>query len=90
MHTIPASEVKRRGVAVLEENLKNGPVHIIKNNRPTCVVISEEDYAALLHKAHSSEIDSLWKLLDNRPWNGKRSKKDIDNQIKTERDSWKK
>lgn len=85
MQTIPALEVKRRGVAALEEALKNGPVHIIKNNRPACVVISEEDYA-LLKKERSTT--NLWDLLDNRPWKGSRSKKDIDKQLHTERNNW--
>jgi len=48
MHTIPASEIKRRGIAALDEALKSGPVHIIKNNRPRYVVLSEEDYQALI------------------------------------------
>ncbi|MBI3067404.1 MAG: prevent-host-death protein, partial [Betaproteobacteria bacterium] len=33
MNTIPASEVKRRGVAALDEAARKGPVHVIKNNR---------------------------------------------------------
>ena len=54
MHTIPASEIKRRGVAALDEALKSGPVHIIKNNRPQYVVISEEGYLALTKLATPS------------------------------------
>lgn len=87
--TLPASEIKRRGIAAIEEHLKNGPIHVIKNNRPVCVVLSEEGYASLLNKAHSEETTSLWDLLDNRPWSGKRTKKDITKQIKKERSSWK-
>jgi PHD/YefM family antitoxin component YafN of YafNO toxin-antitoxin module len=87
MHTLSALEVKRRGVAALEEALEQGPVHIIKNNRPACVVISEEDYAAIL-KQQKLQTASLWELLDNRPWTGKRNKKDIDKQMHHERDHW--
>ncbi len=90
MHTIPASEVKRRGITVLEEALKNGPIHIIKNSRLACVVLSEEDYADLLRKANLIESSSLWSLLGDRPWVGKRNKDDIDQQIKVERGGWKK
>lgn len=86
---LPASEIKRRGVAALEEHLKNGPVHVIKNNRPACVVLSEKDYASLVNKAYVEERNSLWDLLDSRPWKGRRTKKDIDKQIKKERESWK-
>ena len=48
MNTIPAGEVKRRGVAALEEAAKKGPVHVIRNNRPAGVYMSEEEYARLL------------------------------------------
>jgi PHD/YefM family antitoxin component YafN of YafNO toxin-antitoxin module len=88
MHTIPALEIKRRGVSALEEAIKKGPVHIIKNNRPTCVVLSEEDYIALTQQKTSAT--SLWDLLDHRPWEGNRKKQEIKKQIEDERDHWKK
>lgn len=87
MHTLSALEIKRRGVIALEEALRQGPVHIIKNNRPVCVVLSEEDYAALIRQQKTTATN-LWDLLNNRPWKGKRSKKSIDQQIRQERDSW--
>ena len=90
MLTLPASEIKRRGIAAVEESLKHGPVYIIKNNRPICVVLSEKEYASLLKKAHADEQNSLWNLLDHRPWEGNRTKKQINKQIKEERSSWKK
>lgn len=90
MHTIPASEIKRRGIAVLEESLKEGPVHIIKNNRLACVVLSEEDYADLLKKTQPANHSSVWDFLEARTRTGKRNRKDIDLQIKNERESWKK
>lgn len=86
MHTLPANEIKRRGVAALEEALKKGPVHIIKNNRPTCVVLTEEDYAHLIQKQKNKH--TLWNLLDHRPWSGKRKKDDINNQMHSEREDW--
>ncbi len=48
MRTIPAQEVKRRGISAVDDALKEGPVHIIKNNRPQYVVLSEERYRELL------------------------------------------
>jgi hypothetical protein len=90
MNTIPATEIKRRGIAALEEHIKNGPIHIIKNNRLACVVLSEEDYAVLLQQAQIVPKNTLWELLDDRPWVGKRTKADITKQVKKERDSWKK
>ena len=81
MNSIPAQEIKRRGISALDELLKDGPVHVIKNNRPSYVVMSEDDYAKLI------ERKGLWDLLD-QPARGTRSKKDIDAQLRSERGSW--
>lgn len=81
MNTIPAQEIKRRGISALDEMLKKGPVHVIKSNRPRYVVMTEEDYARL------AERRGLWDLLE-RPARGTRSKKDIDAQLRAERDAW--
>ena len=89
LHVLPALEVKRRGVIALEEALKQGPVHIIKNNRPACVVLSEADYARLAGIPTPPTVN-LWDLLQSRPWHGKRKKKDIDRATRAERNSWKK
>ncbi|GJQ59012.1 MAG: prevent-host-death protein [Candidatus Scalindua sp. AMX11] len=48
MRAIAAQDIKRRGIAAVDEALKEGPVHVIKNNRPQYVVISEERYQELL------------------------------------------
>lgn len=48
MNTIPANEIKRRGISAVDEVLKDGPVHVIKNNQPKYVVISEEQYQELV------------------------------------------
>ncbi len=48
MGSVPAREIKRRGVAALEEALKDGPVHVIRDDAPKYVVLREEDYRALL------------------------------------------
>jgi PHD/YefM family antitoxin component YafN of YafNO toxin-antitoxin module len=48
MNNIPAQEIKRRGIAAVDEALAQGPVHIIKNNRPQYVVLTEERYKELL------------------------------------------
>ncbi|GMV55257.1 MAG: hypothetical protein AMXMBFR6_10620 [Betaproteobacteria bacterium] len=81
MNTIPAQEIKRRGISALDEMLKKGPVHVIKSNRPRYVVMTEEDYARL------AERPGLWDLLE-RPARATRSKKDIDAQLRAERDAW--
>jgi PHD/YefM family antitoxin component YafN of YafNO toxin-antitoxin module len=48
MNSIPAQEIKRRGIAAVDEALRQGPVHIIKNNRPQYVVLTEERFQELL------------------------------------------
>lgn len=48
MNTVPAQEIKRRGISAVDEILEKGPVHIIKNNQPQYVVLSEERYQELV------------------------------------------
>jgi PHD/YefM family antitoxin component YafN of YafNO toxin-antitoxin module len=48
MNTIPAQEIKRRGIAVVDDIIANGDVHVIRNNKPQYVVLSEARYQALL------------------------------------------
>ena len=48
MNTIPAQEIKRRGIAAVDELIAKGDLHIIRNNRPQYVVLSQERYQALL------------------------------------------
>ncbi len=92
MNTIPAGEVKRRGVAALEEAAKKGPVHVIRNNRPAGVYMSEEEYARLLAASGGTERPrsglDVWDLILNRPYPGTRSKEEIDAQIREERATW--
>ncbi len=91
MNTLPAKEIKRRGIAAVDKALKKGPVHIVKNNRPQYVVMREEDYQRQARRQGSSKRgrDSLWDFLMNPPWPaGTRTKKEIDDQIAEERASW--
>lgn len=48
MNTIPAQEIKRRGIGAVDDLLVKGPVHVIRNNRPQYVVLSEERYEELI------------------------------------------
>ena len=56
MRTIAAREIKRRGIGAVEEALKEGPVHIIKNDRPRFVVLDEEDYRELLEAQEQAYV----------------------------------
>ena len=44
MNSIPAQEIKRLGISAVDEALRLGPVHVVKNKRPRYVVLTEEDY----------------------------------------------
>lgn len=47
MNTIPAQEIKRRGIAALDDIIAKGDVHVIRNNQPQYVVLSEVRYQTL-------------------------------------------
>lgn len=51
MNTIPAQELKRRGIAAVDALIASGDVHVIRNNRPEYVVLSEERYRELIAEA---------------------------------------
>jgi len=57
MQTISALEVKRRGISVVDEWIESEPVHIIKNNRPQYVVMSEAQFREM-----QAELDEMWEL----------------------------
>ena len=48
MRTIPAREIKRRGIGAADEALKEGPVHVIRNDDLTYVILREEQYQELV------------------------------------------
>lgn len=87
MNTLTAAELKRRGMAAIEEGLRRGPVHLVKRNRPAAVVISEDEYRRLAQGkpvAFSGVTAVQWLL--SQSTTGKRSKARIDVGLKTLRD----
>lgn len=61
-------------------------MHVVQRNRPRYVILSEDEYQRLAPKSVREE--SVWDYLADRPWQGNRTKQDIDNQIAEERASW--
>ena len=49
--TMPAQEIKRRGMSVLNEQLASGPVWVISNNKPKYVVLFADDFRRMRHEA---------------------------------------
>ena len=48
MSTVAAQEIKRRGISAVDSLLGQGPVHVIKNNQLSYVIMKEHDYATML------------------------------------------
>lgn len=89
MNTLTAAELKRRGMAAIEEGLRRGPIHIVKRNRPTAVVLSEDEYARLAHdKAVTPAGMTAIQWLLSHPSTKVRKKADIDTALRRERGGW--
>ena len=56
MNVVAASEIKRRGIGVVDLLLEKGPVHVIKNNQPNYVVISEKYFKQMLNDIFESRL----------------------------------
>jgi PHD/YefM family antitoxin component YafN of YafNO toxin-antitoxin module len=48
MNVIPAQEIKRRGMAAVDALMEKGDLHVIRNNQPQYVVLSEGRYQELI------------------------------------------
>jgi len=90
VNTLPAQEIKRRGVKAIELALKDGPVHIIKNNTPTCVVLMEAQYAVLTtpNQDKKTKKDNLVQWLLNKKVSGNKTREELDVYLTAERDEW--
>lgn len=92
MQTVPATELKRRGLAAVEDLLGSGPVHVIKNSRPACVVVSVAEYQRLLAAAAPApeppRVD-IWTLMLQQPASdGPRSREEVDAELDAQRSEW--
>lgn len=89
---LPAAEIKRRGIAAIEERLERGPVHLVKRNRAVAVVLSEREYARLQEAARSQSVGgagtSAWEWILSMPAQGSRTRAEIDAELEAERRSW--
>ena len=91
MNTLTAAELKRRGMAAIEDSLRHGPVHLVKHNRPSAVVLSEEEYARLAQKNKKGLAPvgmSAIQWLLSQPVNGAKRKAQIDKYLREERAGW--
>jgi prevent-host-death family protein len=87
MNSLTVSELKRRGMAAIEDGLRRGPLHIVKRNKPAAVVLSEAEYQKLAHgRVETANGLTAVQWLLNQRVEGKRSKAQIDAALKAERD----
>jgi hypothetical protein len=87
MNVLTVAELKRRGMAAIEDGLLRGPVHIVKRNRPAAVVLSEEEYQRLLGgPAGASNGLTAMQWLLSQTSTGKRTKAKIDADLKAGRE----
>ena len=74
MNTIPAQELKRRGIAAVDGLIAQGDVHVIRNNRPEYVVLTEARYAELVADAEEAYVARVKASLEDvkagRVWRG--------------------
>jgi PHD/YefM family antitoxin component YafN of YafNO toxin-antitoxin module len=56
MNFLPAQEIKRRGLAAVDEVIANGDVHVIRNNQPQYVIVSEARYQELVAEANEAYL----------------------------------
>jgi len=56
MNSIPAQELKRRGIAAVDDLIGKGDVHVIRNNEPQYVVLSEARYQELIAEANEAYL----------------------------------
>lgn len=89
MNSLTGAELKRRGFAAIEDGLRNGPLHIVKRNRPAAVVLTEEEYQRLTHGKTftSSGVSAVQWLLKQSPSSTK-DKAALDAELGAEREAW--
>jgi prevent-host-death family protein len=87
MKTLPAQELKRRGLAAVESLIADGPVEIIKRNRPACVVISIERFRELTSRRGAGTGHRVSDLFAG-PARGRRQRADLDAALHGERMGW--
>lgn len=56
MNTIPAQEIKRRGIGAVDAMITMGDVHVIRNNRPEYVVLTEARYQEMVAEAEEAYV----------------------------------
>lgn len=93
MNILTNAQIKRRGIAAVEDALRHGPVHLVKRNRPAAVVLSEVEYSRLSARAPSRDTGApkrtsleVFMSMGDRP--GGLDAKGLAARIKEARSGW--
>lgn len=65
MRTIPAREIKRRGISAVDELLREGVVYVMKNDEPRYVVVDPDLYAELIDGYEEWQTESIRQSLED-------------------------
>jgi PHD/YefM family antitoxin component YafN of YafNO toxin-antitoxin module len=65
VNALPAQELKRRGIAAVDDLIAKGDVHVIRNNQPQYVVLSEARYQELVAEAHEGYLARVRSSLED-------------------------
>jgi hypothetical protein len=85
---LTSAELKRRGIAAIEQALQHGPVHLIKRNKAAAVVLTEQHYRQLIQQAARAPMpagSALHWLLNVPLAENPRNKEAIDAELAAER-----
>lgn len=90
MNAIAANELKRHGITAIEKLFPKGPVHVIKRNRPVCVVLTEEEYERLTRAEREEGPSRQLSVMEwlSLPPLGAARKSELDDRLSRERDGW--
>ena len=58
MNVVTVADIRRSGFAAVDAALKHGPVHLMKRNRPSAVLLSPADYERLVQQAQHNATPS--------------------------------
>ena len=61
--TIPAAEIRRRGISAVDKALKRGPVHVLKDNEPAYVIMAEDQFRELSDRYRKSYVSRIRRTL---------------------------
>ena len=87
-NTTMVAEIKRRGMAAIEDGFRHGLLHIVQSKKLAAVVLFEDEYQRLANsKTMAPDGMTAMQWLLAQPGVGKRSQAQIDAGLKAER-SW--